>query len=352
METTSLARPLPRVGITMGDPAGIGPEIIVKAMAEHSVRLVCRPVVIGDAAVISAAMRIVGSSLRLRAIETPGDASGDAGLIEVVDQRSVDMGQLHPGTVSAMTGHAAFRAIASAIGLAMSRELDATVTAPIHKEALQAAGHKYAGHTEIFAHLTDTRDYAMMLAEGEFRVVHVTTHVSLRNACDLITRQRVLKTIELANEACRGLGIQTPRIGVAGLNPHASDGGLFGSEELDHIAPAIAEARRRGMMVDGPLPADTLFPKASCGGYDIAVAMYHDQGHVPVKMKGFKFNAQTQSWAAVEGINVTLGLPIIRVSVDHGTACDQAGKGSASPNSLLAAIRYAARMGVTRWGRA
>ncbi len=344
METTFSTDSLPRVGITMGDPAGIGPEIIAMALADPAVGACCRPVVIGDAGVISAAAKIVRSPLVVRAIGWPSEVSGDAATIEVIDQKSVDTSQLKPGKVSAMTGDAAYRAIATAIELALTHQIDATVTAPIHKEALQAAGHKFAGHTEIFAHLTNTRDYAMMLAEGEFRVIHVTTHVSLRQACDLITRTRVLTTIELAHNACRGLGIERPRIGVAGLNPHASDGGLFGTEEAEHIAPAIAEARARGMNVEGPLPADTLFPKASCGGFDIAVAMYHDQGHVPVKMKGFHFNPHTQSWAAVEGINVTLGLPIIRVSVDHGTACDQAGKGTASPNSLLTAIRYAARM--------
>jgi 4-phospho-D-threonate 3-dehydrogenase / 4-phospho-D-erythronate 3-dehydrogenase len=348
MQPASSTDAFPLIGITMGDPAGIGPEIIVKALGEASVRSVCRPVVVGDARTMQGAVAVVGSALSVRRIGSPEQANGEHGVIEVVDLDNVDAVQLLPGRVSAMTGNAAYAAIARVIDLAMRGKVDATVTAPIHKEALQRAGHKFAGHTEIFAHLTGTRDYAMMLAEGDFRVIHVTTHVSLRQACDLVTRERVLTTIELAYNACRQLGIERPRIGVAGLNPHASDGGLFGSEEADHIAPAIASARARGWDVTGPLPADTLFPKAACGGFDIAIAMYHDQGHVPIKVKGFHFNPDTQTWAAVEGINVTLGLPIIRVSVDHGTACDQAGKGTASPNSLITAIQYATRMALTR----
>jgi 4-hydroxythreonine-4-phosphate dehydrogenase len=230
------------------------------------------------------------------------------------------------------------------IELAQRGAIAATVTAPIHKEALVAAGHKFPGHTEIFAHFTGTSDFTMMLAAGPLRVVHVSTHVSLRQACDAVTRERVLKVIELAHDACRRLGIERPTVGVAGLNPHASDGGLFGDEERLHIIPACEAARATGIDVEGPQPPDTFFAKAVGGAYDICVAMYHDQGHIPVKCQGFKYDAKSRAWTSVNGINVSLGLPIIRTSVDHGTAFDQAGKGTASDASLLDAIEYAARL--------
>ena len=220
--------------------------------------------------------------------------------------------------------------------------------ASIHKEALVAAGHHFAGHTEIFAHFTGTSDFTMMLAAGDFRVVHVSTHVSLRQACDAVTRRRVLTVIELAHRACRQLGISDPRIGVAGLNPHASDGGLFGTEEREQIIPAIEDARSRGINVEGPQPPDTFFAKAASGVYDICVAMYHDQGHIPAKMQGFHFDRKSMSWDRVNGINVSLGLPIIRTSVDHGTAFDQAGKGTASDASLIEAIEYAVKLSRNR----
>src|SRR3954469_25306376 len=247
-----------------------------------------------------------------------------------------------------MAGHAAFEAVRVMIELARAGEIAATVTAPIHKEALIAAGHHFPGHTEIFAHFTGTSDFTMMLAAGDFRVVHVSTHVSLRQACDAVTRDRVLKVIELAHDACRRLGIERPRIGVAGLNPHASDGGLFGSEEREQIIPACEAARAKGIDVEGPQPPDTFFAKAVGGAYDICVAMYHDQGHIPLKCQGFKYDAKSRAWTSVNGINVSLGLPIIRTSVDHGTAFDQAGKGTASDASLLDAIEYAARLARTR----
>jgi 4-hydroxythreonine-4-phosphate dehydrogenase len=252
------------------------------------------------------------------------------------------------GVISAEAGNAAFVAVKTMIELALAKKIDATVTAPIHKEALVRAGHHFPGHTEIFAHFTGTRDFTMMLAAENLRVVHVSTHVSLRQACDAVTKDRVLKVITLANEACRRLGIAKPHIGVAGLNPHASDGGLFGSEEQEHIIPAIHAARAAGINADGPHPPDTFFAKANSGAYDICVAMYHDQGHIPVKCRGFHFDVATGAWDSVNGINVSLGLPIIRTSVDHGTAFDQAGKGTASDASLLDAIEYAAKLGVNR----
>jgi 4-hydroxythreonine-4-phosphate dehydrogenase len=223
-------------------------------------------------------------------------------------------------------------------------QIDGTVTAPIHKEALNAAGHDFPGHTEIYAHLTKTREYAMLLANENLRVIHVSTHVSLREACDMVKKDRILAVIRLAHDACRQLGIESPRIGVAGLNPHSSDGGLFGREEEEEISPAVEEARALGMSVEGPIPPDTLFPKAKGGLYDVSVAMYHDQGHIPLKLLGFVWDRTTSSWQSVSGVNVTLGLPIIRASVDHGTAFGKAGKGTASPDSLVQAIMYAARL--------
>jgi 4-hydroxythreonine-4-phosphate dehydrogenase len=344
VEGTSASDPRPILAITPGDPAGIGPEIVAKALRLAEVYEVSRPLVVGDAGVLRRAVRFVGGGLEVRSMPLPEHALFRPGAIDVLDLGNVDVGRLEPGRVSAVAGRAAFEAVKAAIELALSGEVAAVVTGPIHKEALRLAGLDFPGHTEIFARFTGTTDYAMMLAEGSFRVVHVSTHVSLREACERVSRARVLRTIELAHDACRRLGIARPRIAVAGLNPHASDGGLFGSEERNHIGPAIEDARAKGFLVEGPLPADTLFPKAAAGAYDVAVAMYHDQGHIPVKLAGFRYDAARNAWESVRGINVSLGLPILRVSVDHGTAFDQAGKGTASEESLLDAIRFAARM--------
>jgi 4-hydroxythreonine-4-phosphate dehydrogenase len=334
----------PIIGISMGDPAGIGPEIIAKALSREQVHRICRPMVIGDAGVMRKATRYANAPLTVRPVSNVAGARFDADCIDVYDLGNVDPSRMELGKVSAAAGNAAFEAVREMIQLAMARQIDATVTAPIHKEALVAAGHKFPGHTEIFAHYTDTSDFTMMLAAEKLRVVHVSTHVSLRQACDAVTRERVAKVIELANDACRKLGIDRPKIGVAGLNPHASDGGLFGDEEREHIIPAIEASRARGILADGPHPPDTFFAKAMSGAYDICVAMYHDQGHIPVKISGFTFDAQRNAWTSVNGINVSLGLPIIRTSVDHGTAFDLAGKGTASDASLLDAIEYAARL--------
>jgi 4-hydroxythreonine-4-phosphate dehydrogenase len=243
-----------------------------------------------------------------------------------------------------MAGAAAFEAVHKAIDLALADAVDATVTGPINKESINLAGHHFSGHTEIYAHYTHTKKYAMLLVHENLRVIHVSTHVSLREACDLVKKERILEVIQLLAGACRDLGIDAPRIGVAGLNPHASDGGLFGREEEQEILPAVEEARRLGYQVDGPVPADTLFAKAAGGLYDGCVAMYHDQGHIPFKIKGFIWDEQNQRMKSVQGVNITLGLPIIRTSVDHGTAFEIAGKGVASPDAMILAIEYAIRM--------
>ncbi len=334
----------PIIAISMGDPAGIGPEVILKALAHDAVRSLCRPIVVGSADVMRRAAAWVSPSISVRAVQRVSEATFAAGGVDVFDCVPVSLDGAPLGKVSAAAGDAAFRAVVRMIELAHAGEVHATVTAPIHKEALHLAGHKFPGHTEIFAAYTGTADFTMMLAHDNFRVVHVSTHVSLRQACDAVTKTRVRNVIQLGHDACVKLGIAKPRIAVTGLNPHASDGGLFGTEERDHISPAIDDAKRAGIDATGPWPADTLFPKAYGGAYDVVVAMYHDQGHVPLKMAGFHYDDRVKSWTAVRGINVSLGLPIVRTSVDHGTGFDQAGQGTASEASMIDAIEYAAKL--------
>lgn len=331
----------PLIGITLGDPAGIGPEITVKALADHPVSEKCRPLVIGDACVLENAVRITKRPVRIHVIEKPSDGEYVPGCIDVIDMKAVDMEELQLGKVSAMAGEAAFQYVKKVIELAMAGEVDATVTNALNKEAINLAGRHYSGHTEIYAEFTGTDKYTMMLAHKNLRVVHVSTHVSLREACDRVKKERIFEVIRIADQACRDMGIENPRIGVAGLNPHSGENGLFGREEIEEITPAVEKAKVEGIRADGPIPADTVFSKARGGWYDIVVAMYHDQGHIPLKVVGFVYNQEEQKWDAVEGVNITLGLPIIRTSVDHGTAFDQAGSGNANELSLLNAIEYA-----------
>lgn len=333
----------PVLGITMGDPAGVGPEIAVKALGHKEVYDICRPIIIGDAGVIKDAVRITGLPFTVNAVEKVGEARFKYGCVDVYDLKNVDMKKLEYGKVSAMAGNAAFEAVKKVIDLAIDGGIDATVTGPINKEAINLAGHHYSGHTEIYAHFTNTRDYTMMLADNDLRVVHVSTHVSLREACDRVKKDRVLKVIKLADGACRRIGIGEPRIGVAGLNPHAGENGLFGREEIDEIAPAVREAVAAGINAEGPIPPDSIFSKAKGGWYDIVVAMYHDQGHIPLKLSGFRWNEETGRWDT-NGVNITLGLPIIRTSVDHGTAFDKAGRNEASEASLVSSIEYGVRL--------
>ncbi|MGI5846281.1 MAG: 4-hydroxythreonine-4-phosphate dehydrogenase PdxA [Alphaproteobacteria bacterium] len=335
---------LPLIAITMGDPAGIGGEIAVRAVVEPVVLARCRPVIIGDSQVLADAIGYTGVRARLISLDDVTDAANLHGVINVVDMRNVDMSKHVYGEVNADAGKAAFQYIHTGIELALAGKVDGVVTGPIHKESLNLAGYDYPGHTEIFAKLTGTRDYAMMLVDQGLRVVHVTTHVSLRDACDLVTRERVFAVIKLANQAMLDLGLKNPRIGVAGLNPHSGEGGLFGTEEIDEIHPAIRDAQNLGMIVDGPVPPDTLFAKTRAGQYDVAIAMYHDQGHIPLKTVGFTLDAKTGKWTSVSGVNVTLGLPIIRTSVDHGVAFGKAGEGRANPQSMIDAICLASKM--------
>jgi len=332
------------LGITMGDPAGIGPEISVRALSHKDIYDACRPLIIGDAGVMAKAVGIIDPEIVVRPVANVGEAIFEHGFIDVLDLNNVDKSRLEYGKLSAMAGNAAFEAVKKAIELAVDRKIDATVTCPINKEAINMAGHHFSGHTEIYAHLTDTRDYSMMLADGNLRVVHVSTHVALREACDAIKKERVMKVIRLAHDACRMIGIREPKVGVAGLNPHAGENGLFGREELDEIMPAIRQAAAQGIKVEGPIPPDSIFSRAIAGAFDIVVAMYHDQGHIPLKVSGFSWNKESGRWDTGNGVNITLGLPIIRTSVDHGTAFDKAGLGIASDSSLLSAIDYAIKL--------
>ena len=339
----------PILAITMGDPASIGPEITVKALARQEIYQICRPLVVGDACMLERARRVTRlEDIRVHRVTASTEAEYAPGTIDVLDMRLVDAEALPVGRVSAAAGEAAFRYVEKAIALAMADEVDGTVTNAFNKEAVNLAGHHFSGHTEVYAAYTHTKNYTMMLARGDLRVVHVSTHVSLREACDRVKKDRMLEVIRIAWQACRDLGIDRPRVGVAGLNPHSGENGLFGREEIEEIIPAIEAARAQGVEVDGPVPPDTVFSKARGGWYDIVVAMYHDQGHIPLKLLGFVYNRERRAWDTVDGVNITLGLPIVRVSVDHGTAFDQAGSGSASPSSLINAIGYAARLAVRR----
>ena len=333
------------IGITMGDPASIGPEITVKALSLEEIYHKCRPLVIGDANVMEAAVRIVGKDgIKIHPVHSVDEALFEPGTIDVYDMGLVDMDQLERGKVSAMAGEAAFRYVEKVIQMALAGEVDGTVTNAFSKEAINLAGHHYSGHTEVYADMTGTKKYTMMLAHENMRVVHVSTHVSLREACERVKKDRVLEVIRIAYQACRNLGIQQPKIGVAGLNPHSGENGLFGREEIEEIIPAIEAANGEGIFAEGPVPPDTVFSKARGGWYDMVVAMYHDQGHIPLKVVGFVYNQEQQKWDAVAGINITLGLPIVRASVDHGTAFDQAGQGVANELSLMNAIDYGIRL--------
>lgn len=336
----------PVIGITMGDAAGIGPEIIVKALEKKELSQQAKLVVIGDAQTMEQALSIAQSKLQVKAIQEADLAQlpENKRKIYVLDLKNIDLTKLQHGKIDPMAGKAAYEYIEKAVHLAMAGKIGAIVTAPIHKEALNKAGFNFAGHTEILAHLTGTKDYAMMLAHGPFRVVHVTTHSSLKEACRRIKKKRVSTVIRLTYEFLKKLGIKNPRIGVAGLNPHSGEDGLFGEEEIKEIGPAIAAAQKEGWQVEGPVPPDTVFTKLKGKQYDAVVAMYHDQGHIPVKLVGFSMKPGGQEWEKMSGINMTLGLPIMRTSVDHGVAFGKAGKGKANPESMIEAIKLAIKL--------
>ncbi len=313
----------------MGDPSGVGPEIIALALEEEIFTRSC--LVIGDIERLKVGARKAGSSTRYIVVDNPCKAGSDKVVpvlhVGLADQ-SMPFGQL-----SAQSGECAYQCILKAIDLAMEGAVDAVVTAPINKESLQLAGHIYPGHTEILAERTGTDETVMMLAAGAMRVLHVTTHIPLSQVPGTISTQRILRVLELGDEALKKLGIKKPLFAVAGLNPHAGEGSIFGDEEDRIITPAVELALDRGIRVEGPIPPDIVFLKMHRGKYDAIIAMYHDQGHIPLKLLAFE-----------SGVNVSLGLPIVRTSVDHGTAFDIAGKGLADPGSLTEALRLAASM--------
>ena len=320
----------PIIAITMGDASGIGPEIIMKALARADVAALCRPLVVGDATRLREAGAIVHSTLQVNALGTPGEARYAPGTVECIDLGLIPPG--HPfGTLSPVSGEAAYRYIERATRLVQAGEADAICTAPLSKEALHSAGHKYPGHTELLAHLTGTPEVSMMLVAPKLRVIHVTTHIGLMDAIRRIEPSLVERVITRGRATLVKAGMAEPRIGVCGINPHAGENGLFGQgEEEQKIIPAVQACQARGWHVEGPLPADTLFYRAARGDFDMVVAMYHDQGHGPVKVMGLE-----------AGVNITIGLPVVRTSVDHGTAFDIAGKGIADEGSLVEALRQA-----------
>lgn len=323
----------PVVGITMGDPAGIGPEIIVKAILEYDINKICRPVVIGDAEVIKKILKTCRLRAEIKVIEKIASAPAGSGKIEIIDLHNIDVKRLKYGVPGKTCGSAAVSYIKMAAGLALAKKIDAITTAPINKEIINAAGFQYPGHTELLAELAGTKDFGLMMVGGGLRVILVTTHMALKDVFRNIKKDRVLRTIRLAHKAMGYFQTKAPRIAVAALNPHAGEGRLFGTEEWDEIMPAVIEARGEGLDVSDPLPADTLFHKAKERYYDIVVAMYHDQGLIPLKLLAFG-----------KAVNVTVGLPFIRTSVDHGTAYDIAGKDCADPGSLIEAIKMAVEM--------
>jgi len=327
------AKERPIIAITMGDAAGIGPEIIVKALLQEQIYNLCRPLVIGEGSIIQQAIKLVNESLKLHPAKDITDIEGQYGTIDILDLHNLKQEDVVTGEVCKACGMAAMEYITKATQLVLEGKAKALVTAPINKEAVRQAGYGEIGHLEFLARLTGANEYATMLVTGHLCVVHLTTHNSLRQACDLVVKERILARLKLIQESFQGWGIEYPRIAVAALNPHAGEGGLFGSEETKEIKPAISAAQNLGIDARGPFPADSVFNRAIGGEFDVVLAMYHDQGHIPIKVHGFE-----------KSVSVALGLPFIRTSVDHGTAFDIAGKGIANSESLVEAIKIAVRL--------
>lgn len=323
----------PVLGITMGDAAGVGPEIIVKALQNKEVYETSRPIVFGDKKIMQRALRIVGAELRCRAIGAVEDGGNEYGIIDIVDLDNLPV-DLPFAKVDGRAGKAAYEYIEKAVDYAMQEKVHAIVTAPLNKEALNKGGVHYPGHTEILGHLMGQKDFSMMLTSPKLRVIHVSTHIALNKVSEVVKKERIEKVIDLAYDALRLMGIDKPRIAVAGLNPHCGEGGLFGNEDEREIVPAVKAAQAKGYDVTGPVPPDSVFHRAAnLNEFDIVVVMYHDQGHIPIKVLGFD-----------SGVNVTVGLPCIRTSVDHGTAFPVAGTGKASSESMMAALELGAKM--------
>lgn len=317
----------------MGDAAGSGPELLVRSLSKPEIRSQCRPIVVGDAGIMEKAAWIQDSDYTIEPVEDPGSIDYSAQTIPVLDLKNIDLEKHRFGIVDPMCGKAAFEAILRAVDLCKSGEAAAMVTSAINKESLNKAGFHYDGHTGLLSSLFDDCKVTMMLVADALRICHVSTHVSLQEAIQRVRPARIVEVLQIAEAGIRKLGVAKPRLAVAGLNPHAGEGGLFGSEEIDHIIPALEEARAQGLNVEGPFAGDTIFFRASKGEFDGVLAMYHDQGHIAAKMLGI--------W---NGVNVTLGLPIIRTSVEHGTDFANAGTGKSDPRSLENAIRLAIQM--------
>jgi 4-hydroxythreonine-4-phosphate dehydrogenase len=323
----------PIIAITMGDAAGIGPEVVLKALADEEIRALCRPLVIGDLRVLEAAKRAARADPALRAVGEAAKSRFTPSEVDLLDLRNCDPTDVPWGHISPLAGGAAVQAVERAAKLALSGNVDAIVTAPLNKAAMRAAGCESIGHTEILADLCHAPRVTTMLVTGSLRVVHATRHVSLATVASLITRERVLETITLTDEGMQRWGMKQPRIGVAALNPHGGESGLLGREEIEEIGPAVRQAQAQGIEARGPVPADSIFFQAIRGEFDAVVAMYHDQGHIPIKTHGFEAS-----------VTITLGLPIVRTSVDHGTAFDIAGRGVADPTSMKEAIKLAVQI--------
>ncbi len=317
-------------GITVGDPCGIGPEITLKALKAHP-EYQEQAIVFGTLSVLEHYNKALGYGFSFHSLQK--DEAIQKNTVNVIDPFPCDFSEISVGEVSELGGKIAFLSVKAAIDAALEKRITSVVTAPLNKEALHLAGYQYAGHTEIFASFTHGPSYAMLLWSDQLKVIHVSTHVSLRKACDLCTKSRVEEVIGLAHTTLKSVGYDKPRIAVAGLNPHAGEHGLFGDEEIEQIIPAIQESRKKGMDVQGPIPPDTVFLKGLQGSFDCIVAMYHDQGHIPLKILAFD-----------SGVNITVGLDVIRTSVDHGTAFDIAGKLVASEASLLKAIEIGQKL--------
>ena len=320
----------PVIAITMGDASGIGPEVVIKALASREIYDICRPLLIGESTAISGVLKLLKSPLKLHPVERVGDLQGRYGAIDIIDMHNLNPSYVVTGKVCPACGKASMEYIEKAAGLALKHEIDALVTAPINKEATTQAGYGEIGHLEYLARICRAREYATMLMSGNLRAVHLTTHYSLKDACNMVTKERILARLKLTHESFRKWGVGSPRIGVAALNPHGGEGGLFGREEMEQIIPAVKEARDTGIDARGPFPADTVYVRAMSGEFDVVLAMYHDQGHIAVKVHGFE-----------KSVSVALGLPFIRTSVDHGTAFDIAGKGIADARSMEEAIKTA-----------
>ncbi|MFC1983544.1 4-hydroxythreonine-4-phosphate dehydrogenase PdxA [Chloroflexota bacterium] len=323
----------PLIAITMGDAAGIGPEIIVKSLSLEEVYRICCPLVVGEGTTMRQTIELLKSSLKLNTIEKGTEVKGELGNIDLLDLHNLSRAEVILGQICTPCGRAAMEYIARAAELTLAGKVKALVTTPISKEATKLAGYQDIGHLEYLAHITGATEYATMLITGTLSVVHLTTHYSLKDACKLVTKERILAKLKLTHDSFLKWGVKQPRIVVAGLNPHAGEDGLFGREEIEEIEPAVKDAQHLGIDAQGPLPADSVFNRAINGEFDVVLALYHDQGHIPIKVYGFE-----------KSVSVALGLPFIRTSVDHGTAFDIAGRGIANPESLTEAIKTAVKL--------